>query len=281
MSHLNRLNLLKFLAIRPNGVVLSRNCSKAVAKSDAKEAEEDSAPVVLMQDDEEDQEERRKRLEKIRNKSRLSKAHRNFLMEQVPYPDGPESWIHQTLKYKRGLFGKYGLASGIDPRICYPTATEKADKEEYERVAYPFTLQEMQQANAESREKKRQKIMQKEETIANKLSKLDTWLADMNARIAKKEAEAREIKERKERLVEEVRRHFGYKVDPRDEKFKEMLAQKEKEDKRMRKEARKKQRDEKVMEKFLKMEKKAEAKKAQAKEEEDSDDENDQKPKKS
>ena len=45
-------------------------------------------------------------------------------------------------------------------------------------------------------------------------------------------------------MVEEVRRHFGYKVDPRDERFKELLVQKEKEERKKAKEAKKKARQE-------------------------------------
>jgi hypothetical protein len=38
-------------------------------------------------------------------------------------------------------------------------------------------------------------------------------------------------------MVEEVRRHFGFKLDTRDERFKEMLEQKEKEYKKKQKKA--------------------------------------------
>lgn len=56
---------------------------------------------------------------------------------------------------------------------------------------------------------------------------------------------------RKERLVEEVRRHFGYTVDPRDERFKELLEKKEKEQRKMQKEARKKAREEEMVKKLM------------------------------
>ncbi|PZC70377.1 hypothetical protein B5X24_HaOG217180, partial [Helicoverpa armigera] len=52
--------------------------------------------------------------------------------------------------------------------------------------------------------------------------------------------------QKKERLVEEVRRHFGFKLDPRDERFQEMLAKREKEQKKLEKQARKEAK-EKVM----------------------------------
>lgn len=56
---------------------------------------------------------------------------------------------------------------------------------------------------------------------------------------------------RKERLIEEVRRHFGYTVDPRDDRFKELLEKKEKEQKKAMKEARKKAREEGMVKKIL------------------------------
>jgi hypothetical protein len=52
---------------------------------------------------------------------------------------------------------------------------------------------------------------------------------------------------KKDRLVEEVRRHFGFKIDPRDDRFKELLEQKEKEERKKAKEAKKKARQELVM----------------------------------
>lgn len=51
----------------------------------------------------------------------------------------------------------------------------------------------------------------------------------------------------KERLVEEVRKHFNFKISPHDERFKTMLAQKEKEEKKKKKEAKKKAKQDKLM----------------------------------
>jgi hypothetical protein len=59
-------------------------------------------------------------------------------------------------------------------------------------------------------------------------------------------------------MVEEVRRHFGFKIDPRDERFKELLEQKEKEERKKAKEAKKKVRQEYVMAKLEEQMKKAE-----------------------
>lgn len=68
---------------------------------------------------------------------------------------------------------------------------------------------------------------------------MEKWTTDLETKIAKKEAALDAAKLRKERLVEEVRRHFGFKISPNDERFKEMLVQKEKEEKKKKKEAKK------------------------------------------
>lgn len=82
-------------------------------------------------------------------------------------------------------------------------------------------------------------VVCREIEIIEKLSKMNQWTSELQAKVAKKKAELEKAKLRKERLVEEVRRHFGFNVSPNDAKFKEMLEQKEKEEKKKKKEAKK------------------------------------------
>lgn len=89
--------------------------------------------------------------------------------------------------------------------------------------------------------------VRREAELAGKIAKMDQWTADLNARVAKKEAELEAARLRKEHLVEEVRKHFGFKISLTDERFKMLLAQKEKEDKKKKKEAKKKAKMEKLM----------------------------------
>ena len=51
-------------------------------------------------------------------------------------------------------------------------------------------------------------------------------------------------------MIEEVRRHFGYTIDPRDERFKELLEQKEKAQRKALKENKRQQKEAKLIEKF-------------------------------
>lgn len=50
--------------------------------------------------------------------------------------------------------------------------------------------------------------------------------------------------------MEEVRRHFGFTVDSRDERFQEMLAKKEKEQRKAMKEAKKLEKQQKMLDKL-------------------------------
>ncbi|XP_001650410.2 growth arrest and DNA damage-inducible proteins-interacting protein 1 [Aedes aegypti] len=221
-------------------------------KGTAEEPSAESDLPVTFVEDEDLQAAREARIEQLRNKSRLLPQHRNMLHNQLPYEQS-QSWIHETVKYKRMMLGRYGLeGSKVDPRVCFPTKQERLEKTEYERVAYRNTLQEMMAENKKSKEEKVARIRAREDDVAKKMEKLDKWVADLNARIAKKEAEARAAKERKDRLVEEVRRHFGFRIDPRDERFQEMLAQKEKADRKKVKEAKRKEKEVKMMEKLKK-----------------------------
>lgn len=64
--------------------------------------------------EEDDPVEREQRIEMIRNKSGLLPQHRNMLHGVPPYEES-QSWVHETLKYKRKIYARYGSESKIDP----------------------------------------------------------------------------------------------------------------------------------------------------------------------
>lgn len=74
-------------------------------------------------------------------------------------------------------------------------------------------------------------------------------MKELEDRKQRKLAVVREAQEKKDRLIEEVRQHFGYVVNMKDPKFQEMLELKEKELKKAEKDKKKKERYEKVSEK--------------------------------
>lgn len=80
-------------------------------------------------------------LARKRNKSRLNSAHRNILMDVRPYDESIE-WFHNTVRYKRRMLGRYGLQGNEPAGYVWPTPEEVKDAQEYERVAFPLSLQE-------------------------------------------------------------------------------------------------------------------------------------------
>ncbi|XP_047023031.1 growth arrest and DNA damage-inducible proteins-interacting protein 1 [Helicoverpa zea] len=206
------------------------------------EALEQSEAVV---DVDEDALAREAEIERKRNISRLNPPHQNLINGTRPYEE-PKSLAHLTVKYNRKMYGKYGSASGVNPSICFPSKQDIAEKIEYESVAYPYTIKQMMETAARNRKEQQEKIEQRDREVAARFAKLGQWMKELNDKIAKKTAETNAAKQKKERLVEEVRRHFGFKLDPRDERFQEMLAKREKEQKKLEKQARKEAK-EKVM----------------------------------
>ncbi|KAI4457953.1 growth arrest and dna damage-inducible protein-interacting protein 1 gadd45gip1 [Holotrichia oblita] len=225
--------------------ILINRCGSSKALDIEKLEQETSLDVI-----DHDTTAKEEELERKRNKSRLNINHRNILHGKPPYTESKHPF-HDTLKYKRKMYGRYGASSGIDVQLCWPTREELADILEYEKVAYPRTILEMINIAKEKRAENQAKILEREEQIAKKILKLDAWIKELNIKTAKKQAEAQEAKERKEKLIEDVRRHFGYTVDPRDDRFKEMLEKKEKEQKKAMKEARKKAKEEQIVTRIL------------------------------
>lgn len=79
-----------------------------------REVKEDEQTVDIIDAEEEDPILRQERIDRMRDKSGLRPAHRNVLHGDLPY-EAAESWVHNTLKYKRKLYGKLGSASNVDP----------------------------------------------------------------------------------------------------------------------------------------------------------------------
>lgn len=189
-------------------------------------------------------------IERKRNKSGLLPQDRRILNKQKPY-DEPTSWIHTTVRYNRSLYGRYGEASGVDPRISFPTAEDRDERLEFENVAHPKTLKQMIEENKQRRIDEKEATAARERDVEIKFAKLTQWKNEFHAKIAKRESDAKAALEKKARLVEEIRRQFGFKMDSRDPRFKELVEKKEQEDKKLAKQAKKKQMEAKMLAKLI------------------------------
>lgn len=150
-------------------------------------------------------------------------------------------------QYKRRLYAKFGRSSGINPGVvCWPSEEELKKIIEHEEEFEP-TLQEMVRNVEKRKQEEKDAIREREEKVERNLSKLDKWMNDIKAKKEKKLAEIEAQKAKKERLIEEVRQYFGYRLNPNDPKFQEILEKKEKEEKKAAKEAKKKEKFAKEM----------------------------------
>lgn len=235
------------LQSRRLGVV---NYSKAAEPKDDEiyDEDKDGTDVAELLVDEVDTEAREKEIKRMQNKSRLNKTHRNLLFN-LPKPDEEYKW-DKTLYFSRKQFGHYGSKTGIDPRLCFYTPEEIADRVEFQRVSHPYTIHQMVEMNKKEKAKKQAEILEREKKIAQNLTKLDKWMDDLKKRVALKEEEARQAKAKREALLADIRQEFGFKIDYRDPRFKALMEKKELEAKKAKKAEKKKKREELLMQKL-------------------------------
>lgn len=98
-------------------------------------------------------------LEAKRNKSRLKTKHYKFLHGEISVDvENPAFPFEKTVAFRQRIVARYGKDSGIDQGIAWPTKEKLADMMEYEKVAHPFTIQEMLEKKQKIREEERKKI---------------------------------------------------------------------------------------------------------------------------
>lgn len=78
------------------------------------------------------------------------------------------------------------------------------------------------------------------------MAKMPKMVADWKKQKQETKQKQKEEKAKSERLLAEARERFGHTVDPRSAKFKEMVAEIEKEEKKKRKLLKRKKREEEV-----------------------------------
>ncbi|XP_068606370.1 large ribosomal subunit protein mL64 [Brachionichthys hirsutus] len=149
----------------------------------------------------------------------------------------------KTAKYDRKLFGRYGSASGIDPTSLWPSH-EQLDKIIAEEKEWHPPLEVMLK-NIEAKEKEENaKRLAREKLIAGNMAKMPKMVADWRREKFEKKNKLREEKARRNKLLIQARERFGSSLDHRSTKFKELVEE-------MQKEERKQQ---KIMKRKMKME---------------------------
>ncbi|XP_001345133.5 large ribosomal subunit protein mL64 isoform X1 [Danio rerio] len=140
----------------------------------------------------------------------------------------------KTEKFERRLFGRYGRASGVNPVKLWPSAARLEELMAEEREWHP-PVEQMLQNIAERQMEKEKRRIEREKTIAESMAKMPKLIADWKKQKREAKQKANEEKQKQVRLLAMARERFGFAVDPRSVKFKEMVAEIEKEEKKQRK----------------------------------------------
>nr|XP_003705064.1 PREDICTED: RNA-binding protein 25 [Megachile rotundata] len=178
-------------------------------------------------------------LEEKRNKSRLNPGHRNILCGQKPY-DNSLTWYHNTIKYKKRTLGRYGIeALGTTAGLAWPTLEEVQKIKEYEKVAFPLTIQERLSKIKEEKGKHQEFIMARQQEIELKMANMEKMISDIQEKIDKKKQEMLEARQKKERRIEEIRRKLLAEGHVSASKIEKTLEKMDKEERKKKKEMKK------------------------------------------
>ncbi|KAG0729193.1 Growth arrest and DNA damage-inducible proteins-interacting protein 1 [Chionoecetes opilio] len=177
-------------------------------------------------------------IEQKRNKSRLTENHYRIHHRQVTRLSEDEE-IVESLSKQRKLYAHYGASSGISVDKLWPSKEELELEKEWEKVSRPHSAQEMIRMARQAKEDEERATQQRQEELKKRVAKLEGWKREVRERIHQQEKEAHMAKEKKDRLIEEVRQILGFQIDPKDERFKEALLKKEQEEKKAKKAAKK------------------------------------------
>ena len=177
---------------------------------------------------------RRAELNRKRNKSRLRASDRRML-HGFPPLEGLEferNDRHRTSEFKMRMLGMYGAEkSGISPEVCWPNEEELSEKREWEHVFYDGNtdLKSRMRAAASAEKAKADRIREREEEIERGFEAMRLETEKWKKRIEAKNKSAQREKEKRDRVLAELRQEYGYDLDPNVPHFAEKIAEKEKE----------------------------------------------------
>ncbi|XP_068986307.1 large ribosomal subunit protein mL64-like [Bombus flavifrons] len=193
-------------------------------------------------------------LERKRNKSRLTEAHRNILLGKKPYNE-PQDRFHETVKYKKRILGRYGMeALGEPAGLAWPTPEEVEDMKEYESLAHPLNIQERLQQIKEKKKMEEEALLTRQAEIEKKMATMKQLIAQVQEKIAQKQKAELEAKELRERKIEKIRHQLIAQGSMSQTKLTEAVKMAEKDEKKLKKELKKAkalEREKKIAERLL------------------------------
>lgn len=188
--------------------------------------------------------------EQIEEKRDISRMARRMYVRKVKQEYLAEKAYDFSVKSLRKDYVVYGSQTGINPGVCWPNKEDFADKVENERRWFK-TFDELKQELDEKRVTERKRMVERDASIEENLSKLAQWRAEMLVKEEKVKQQEAAKKAKLDELIREVREHIGYNLDPSDPKFQEVMEMKETERKKAEREARRAAKKEKMMQRLM------------------------------
>lgn len=184
---------------------------------------------------------------KMRDKSRLP----SHIKSEITLKDIPKMRYLWQFRHAvvRKRYATYGKASGLKPGVMWPSKEElqyiKAYEQTFHRPFYEMVskAKAIQDEREDSHQKRRQ-------LIEDNLKQLPKWKKEFWDKYKKMNDDIEAEKQKKEKLIQEVREFVGYDLDPKDPRFEEALVKKDEENKRLSKAARKQERQKQTLERL-------------------------------
>jgi len=169
-------------------------------------------------------------IESKRNKSRLSASDREIVQGRHPnvgvifeYSDK-----HRSRKFKREILGRYGIKSGVNPAIAWPSDKDLDLAKEWESLYQPEPLTKMIEDIRLAEEAVIHKRKEREDKIDANLDRLESQIAAWKNRVSSRNKAADTDRARREKVLAEMKAEFGYDVNPEDVSMKNRIEEREK-----------------------------------------------------
>merc|ERR1712192_246282 len=182
----------------------------------------DEEKEYLRSMEEKEREARAEYIQERRNKSRLSASHRQIVRGEMPYEGSIFHYNsdHMSKEHKRSQMSKYGKKqTGVEPGQCWPTQDEVQLAREWEQLYQEKPLKQMIEEARQKVEDAHQKRLDREKEGLKNLEAMD--------RMGAKTRMLDQERERREKVLEELRLEFGYVVNPEDNYMKGRISERE------------------------------------------------------
>jgi len=224
--------------------------AEASSKDDSASSKDDSVAVYDILEELREPELTEEEILQKQFKARLPEdVYRKFILKE---PRPLEAKYDLQMKRLRANYARFGKSSRLNPGLCWPTRAEILETAEYDKIFEPpleTKLKNAREAQMATEEQKREVEAEVDKNMAN----LDKWISEYYGKIEKKKAEVEALKQKKEKLIDEICEYLGYDIDPRDPRFQEAVDQREKEQKKARKVKKQQESYEKMIAKLKQM----------------------------